>query len=232
MPTLFDDLAGSFGSFRPARRIADGVAHLPGWLLIDGQQALVSQARDIARTVVGTPLAMQRPVVAGGQMSAHILSLGKHWRTRPYEYVEEVDGVAVPALPEEYSVLAARAVQAAAEVADELEPWVEEYRADAALVNFYPPGASMGMHVDANEESSAPIVSLSIGDEAVFRIGGTESPNKPWNEITLMSGDLVVFGGPARRAHHGIPRVRSHSGPTGTGLKEGRINITIRQVDL
>lgn len=164
-------------------------------------------------------------------MSVYMLSLGYHWQSRPYAYVSQVGGVAVPPLPEGYGQLAREAVAAAAAVAEELQPWAgESYRPEAALVNYYRPDATMGMHVDSNEQSSAPIVSLSIGDEAVFRIGGTESPNKPWEEVILMSGDLIVFGGPARGAYHGIPRVNAETGPSGTGLKEGRINITIRQV--
>ncbi|WP_018022890.1 alpha-ketoglutarate-dependent dioxygenase AlkB family protein [Corynebacterium doosanense] len=226
VPTLFDSLD------RPARRVGPGIAHLPGWLRIDDQAHLVARAREIAAGLAGTPLGMTRPVTAGGQMSVYMLSLGHHWRARPYGYVSEVDGVAVPPLPGEYTQLARAAVAAAAGVAEELEPWAgESYRPEAALVNYYRPDASMGMHVDANEFSTAPIVSLSIGDEAVFRIGGTESPNKPWDEVTLMSGDLIVFGGPARGAYHGVPRIHPHTGPAGTGLKEGRINITIRQVE-
>jgi alkylated DNA repair protein (DNA oxidative demethylase) len=81
------------------------------------------------------------------------------------------------------------------------------------------------------EESPAPVVSLSIGDEALFRMGGTEGRSKPWDDVLLMSGDLLVFGGPARRAYHGVPRIHPDTAPTGCGLRKGRINVTIRQVD-
>lgn len=230
MSTLFD---AGFGFDRPAVRIAPGVAHLPGWLPVQAQSALVSQAREIARSVAGTPLAMHRPKVGTGQMSAYILSLGRYWRTRPYGYVSGLGGVSVPPVPAEYGSLASAALPAAASVAAELSPWSGgSFRAETALVNYYPPGASMGMHVDANEESEAPVVSLSIGDEAVFRMGNVHGRTKPWSDVTLMSGDLVVFGGPARRAYHGVPAVRDGTAPAGCGLHEGRINITIRQVEL
>ena len=88
----------------------------------------------------------------------------------------------------------------------------------------------MGMHVDADEASVAPVVSLSVGDEALFRIGGTEHRNRPWDDIALLSGDLVVFGGVKRRAYHGVPSVRAGTLPDGCGLYEGRLNVTLRQL--
>ena len=124
-----------------------------------------------------------------------------------------------------------RALLDAARISPDLAPWAAAYRADVALVNYYPPGSSMGLHVDAMEESPAPVVSLSIGDEALFRMGGTEGRSKPWDDVLLMSGDLLVFGGPARRAYHGVPRIRPGTPPAGCGVAEGRLNITIRQVD-
>lgn len=221
---LFDDLP------RPAARITDGVAHLPAHLALADQHALVTQAREIARTVAGTPVGMHRPQLQSGQMSAYIMSLGWHWSTRPYGYVAQVEGYRVPPLPERFVALARHALAEAASVDGTLSPWVESFTPEIALVNYYPPGAHMGMHVDANEESNAPVVSLSIGDEALFRIGGTENRNKPWDDVVLMSGDLIVFGGPKRRAYHGVVEVRDQTLPAGCGLSEGRINITIRQL--
>ncbi|WP_311357291.1 alpha-ketoglutarate-dependent dioxygenase AlkB, partial [Corynebacterium riegelii] len=86
----------------------------------------------------------------------------------------------------------------------------------------------MGLHVDAEEESDNAVVSLSIGEETIFRIQNTE--NTQQTDLLLMSGDALVFGGPARRAYHGVKAPREATGPETTGLKEGRINITMRQV--
>lgn len=204
---------------RPAARIRAGVAHVPGFLDVSAQAELVSQARDLARRG-----RMDRPVVGSGQMSVFILSVGREWRTRPYRYVPSE-----LALPEQWIALGRSALATAARVAPELAD--DLFRPEAALVNYYPPGSSMGMHVDANEVSDAPVVSLSIGDEALFRIGHTEGRTRPWDDVTLMSGDLIVFGGPARRAYHGVPAVRPGTAPVGCGIKEGRLNITLRQVD-
>lgn len=210
------------------RKVAPGVAHLPGWLPLDQQRGLVEDFRDQARALAGTPLQMARPRLRSGQMSVFMLHYGKYWTG--YRYVDAVDGHRVPPLPTGMAELARRALAEAAGVAGELAPWVDSYRPDMALVNYYPPGAKMGLHQDAEEESAAPIVSVSVGDEALFRIGGVETRNKPWDDVRLASGDVIVFGGPKRLAYHGVPSVRPHTLPAGCGLNEGRINVTFRQV--
>ena len=98
----------------------------------------------------------------------------------------------------------------------------------ACLVNFYQGGAKMGLHQDKDEEDfSAPVVSISLGDTALFRFGGTERGGKT-STVKLASGDVLVMGGKSRLCFHGIDRV--YSG-TSTLLKEGgRINLTLRRV--
>ena len=98
----------------------------------------------------------------------------------------------------------------------------------ACLVNFYNGGAKMGLHRDEDEEDfSAPVVSISLGDTAVFRIGGPERGCKT-ETLKLASGDVVVMGGESRLCYHGIDRVLTG---TSTLLKDGgRINLTLRRV--
>ena len=98
----------------------------------------------------------------------------------------------------------------------------------ACLVNHYREGARMGLHRDEDEEDfSAPVVSISLGDTAVFRIGGAQRGGKT-ETLKLSSGDVVVMGGTSRMSHHGIDRVLSG---TSTLLKDGgRINLTLRRV--
>ena len=100
------------------------------------------------------------------------------------------------------------------------------YPPEACLVNFYQQGAKMGLHQDKDEEDfAAPVVSISLGDTAVFRFGGTERGGKT-QTLKLSSGDVLVMGGKSRLCFHGIDRV--YSG-TSTLLKEGgRINLTLR----
>jgi len=99
---------------------------------------------------------------------------------------------------------------------------------EACLVNYYREGAKMGLHRDEDEEDfSAPVVSISLGDTAIFRIGGTERGGKT-ETLKLSSGDVLVMGGPSRLRFHGIDRVLSG---TSSLLKEGgRLNLTLRRV--
>lgn len=100
---------------------------------------------------------------------------------------------------------------------------------DCCLVNFYGAGARMGLHRDVDEaDFSWPVLSISLGDAAIFRIGGLARGDAT-TSTTLESGDVVVIGGPARRAYHGIDRIRHGSSSLLTD--GGRINLTLRVVD-
>jgi alkylated DNA repair protein (DNA oxidative demethylase) len=101
---------------------------------------------------------------------------------------------------------------------------------EACLINYYAPGTRMGLHQDKDEgDFSAPVVSLSLGDEALFRIGGTKRGG-PTKSFRLRSGDAVVLGGAARLAFHGVDRIVSG---TSTLLAEGgRFNLTLRRVTM
>ena len=99
---------------------------------------------------------------------------------------------------------------------------------ECCLVNLYRNGARMGLHQDRDEEAlDAPVLSVSLGDSAVFRIGGT-GRRDPTISLTVNSGDVVVFGGVARLAYHGIDRVIAGTSSLVPG--GGRINLTLRRV--
>jgi DNA oxidative demethylase len=102
------------------------------------------------------------------------------------------------------------------------------YRPEACLINYYGPNAKMGLHQDRDEtDFSAPVVSLSLGDSCLFRIGGIKRGD-PTRSFRLNSGDVLVLGGDARLAFHGVDRIYSN---TSTLLAEGgRINLTMRRV--
>jgi DNA oxidative demethylase len=98
----------------------------------------------------------------------------------------------------------------------------------ACLVNLYKNGAKMGLHVDASEKAKdAPVVSISLGDTAVFRLGGPQLGGKTAS-FRLASGDVMVLGGPSRHFYHGIDRILSGSSTLIEG--GGRINLTMRVV--
>ena len=100
---------------------------------------------------------------------------------------------------------------------------------EACLVNFYEPDAKMGLHQDRDEsEFGAPVVSVSLGDQCLFRVGGL-SRSDPTRSFRLSSGDVFVFGGESRLIFHGVDRI--YPG-TSTLLKnDGRINLTLRRVN-
>lgn len=99
---------------------------------------------------------------------------------------------------------------------------------EACLINYYDAEAKMGLHVDRDEEDfEAPILSISLGDEARFRLGGPERKD-PTRSFALTSGDVLILDGKDRLAYHGVDRIVPNSS---TLLKQtGRINLTLRRV--
>jgi alkylated DNA repair protein (DNA oxidative demethylase) len=104
---------------------------------------------------------------------------------------------------------------------------------EACLINYYAAGTRMGLHQDKDEaDFAAPVVSLSLGEEAIFRIGGTRRRDLT-RSLRLKSGDAVVLGGEARLAYHGIDRILGGSSRLLPPLDwggGGRINVTLRRV--
>ncbi|WPY93613.1 alpha-ketoglutarate-dependent dioxygenase AlkB [Limimaricola variabilis] len=192
-----------------------GVRVLPGLLGPEAQVAMLADLREVARAAP-----VMQPVTRRGPMSVRMTSAGRlGWvadrRGYRYEPVHPETGQPWPAIPD--SVLAVwRAVSGV-----EADP-------DSCLVNLYREGAKMGMHQDRDEgDFSYPVVSISLGDEALFRVGSVERGGKTAS-IWLRSGDVAVMGGAARLVHHGIDRVRDGSSTLIDG--GGRINVTLRVV--
>ncbi|MEU9892765.1 alpha-ketoglutarate-dependent dioxygenase AlkB family protein [Streptomyces phaeochromogenes] len=205
---------------RARTEITPGAVHLPDWLTAERQSELLDACRAWARPPAGLRT-VRTP--GGGTMTSRQVCLGRHWY--PYGYARTVvdgDGAPVKEFPEWLGELGRRAV------VDALGPEAATAAAyDIALINFYDADARMGMHRDSDEKSDAPVVSLSLGDTCVFRFGNTESRNRPYTDVELRSGDLFVFGGDARLAYHGVPRVQAGTAPPELGLT-GRLNVTLR----
>ncbi|MBO0909471.1 alpha-ketoglutarate-dependent dioxygenase AlkB family protein [Arthrobacter sunyaminii] len=212
-----------------------GAVHVPGWLDLAAQREIVRACRQWA---VG-PVPMRAAVMPGGHpMSVQTVCLGWHWQ--PYKYTRTADdagGGRVADVPDWLITLGRRALAEAYATpgrpgyAPEL--WKpEDYTPDTALINYYAHGAHMGMHQDKDEKSSAPVVSLSIGDTCIFRFGNTLTRTRPFTDIELNSGDLFVFGGPSRFAYHGVPKTFPDTADPASGLPRGRINITLRMTGL
>jgi DNA oxidative demethylase len=196
----------------------DGLRIVPGYLDRDAQAAL----RDAVQAVFQrAPLYTPRMPKTGKPMSVRMTNCGPlGWVTdaeRGYRYqaTHPETGEPWPPMPE--LLLAAWRDLAGYDGAPE-----------ACLVNVYGPDAKMGLHQDRDEKDfSAPVLSLSLGDTCLFRIGGTRR-NDPTRSVRLASGDAVVLGGDARLAFHGVDRILPG---TSTLLPAGgRINLTMRRV--
>jgi DNA oxidative demethylase len=199
--------------------LAPGITYYPNYLDRAAQESLLASLREITRAA---PLYTPKMPKTGKPFSVRMTNCG------PLGWVSDETGYRYqPTHPE-----TGRPWPPIPEVL--LAAWdaLGEYPhpPDACLINFYEPSARMGLHQDKDEEEfAAPVVSLSLGDTALFRYGGLDRRD-PTRSIRLRSGDAIVFGGPARLIYHGIDRLIAGSSdllPQG-----GRLNLTLRKVGL
>ncbi|HZQ01927.1 MAG TPA: alpha-ketoglutarate-dependent dioxygenase AlkB [Reyranella sp.] len=102
------------------------------------------------------------------------------------------------------------------------------FEPEACLINYYGPAARLGLHRDEDEEAKqAPIVSISLGDTALFRLGGP-ARKSPTRSMRLASGDVLVLEGPSRDWYHGVDRIMP--GTSRLLSEGGRFNLTLRRV--
>jgi DNA oxidative demethylase len=222
----------------PVRQeVLPDVVHVSGWLDLAAQRSLVEAFRRWAVP----PAGLRHPRVPTGHlMSVQSVCLGWHWQ--PYAYsrtADDTDGAPVKPMPAELVELGREAVAAAYgsgggadRASDTPASDPDAYDPDAAIVNLYPPGARLGLHQDGEEPADAPVVTISLGDTATFRMAGIDRRTGPFTDVELRSGDLLVFGGVNRRIFHGVPKVATGTAPDGLGLPPGRLSITLRETGL
>jgi DNA oxidative demethylase len=209
--------AGSHHPLPLKTPLPDGVQYYPGYFDPAAQQDLLNLLRTI---ITQAPLFTPTMPKTGKAFSVRMSNCGSlGWVSDlsgyRYQAHHPETGAAWPAMPEILHKL-----------------WQDlsgfHAPAEACLINYYSDTARMGLHQDRDEQTfAAPVVSVSLGDEAVFRIGGINRKD-PTRSLRLHSGDVLVFGGPARLAFHGIDRLIKGSSPL---LKQGgRINLTLRRV--
>lgn len=193
----------------------NGFQFFPGALTQAAQAELVETVLMAARVAP-----FYRPKTPGGRsMSVEQTSLGRlGWVTDAagyrYESTHPVTNRPWPDMPAAVAALWTRFSRQAV-------------LADACLVNLYRPGARMGLHQDADEaDFQFPVVSVSLGDTAAFRLGG-HARGDPTRGLRLASGDICVLGGEARRWFHGVDRILAGSSQLVPG--GGRINLTLRR---
>jgi len=158
-------------------------------------------------------------------MHVRMVCLGRHWNPLTYKYEQtraDYDRAPVPPVPEEFTAVAIRAAQEAGFA----------FQPDICLINWYGPDGRMGLHQDKDESPSSisaglPVVSISLGDTARFLFGGLRR-REPVEPVMLESGDVFVFGGPARLRFHGVSRIIPGTAPPTLRI-EGRFNLTFRQ---
>jgi alkylated DNA repair protein (DNA oxidative demethylase) len=186
-----------------------------GYLDADRQQSVLDAVREVVQSA---PLV--QPVTPRGKpMSVRMTAAGDFgWITdrKGYRYSDRhPDGTPWPPIPEVI-----------------LGVWHELAAVargpECCLINFYGEGARMGLHQDKDEVSfDWPVVSLSLGDDGLFRMGGPDRRDKT-SSVWLRSGDAVVIAGQARLAHHGVDRIRF--GSSSLLRSGGRLNLTLRVV--
>ena len=215
-----DPVAMKADLFEPVSRdlaLADG-AMLLGGFARSAEAPLLAALADV---IAAAPF--RHMVTPGGyRMSVAMTNCGAAgWVTDRsgyrYDPVDPETGLRWPEMPAVFADLATRAASAAG---------FDGFVADACLINRYEPGARLSLHQDRNERDfGAPIVSVSLGLPATFLFGGLKRSDRP-RRVALVHGDVVVWGGPARLAFHGVMPLADGDHPV---LGRQRINLTFRR---
>jgi alkylated DNA repair protein (DNA oxidative demethylase) len=212
---LFDEVGEN--GHRGIEGLAEGAAILRGFVGDDVE-------RVVSDIVAITKAAPFRHMVTpnGSEMSVAMTNCGEFgWvsdrKGYRYDAADPTTGKPWPSVPASFLSLSARAAEAGG---------FPGFEPDACLINRYQPGARLSLHQDKDERDfAAPIVSVSLGLPAVFLWGGLKRADRP-RRIRLESGDVVVWGGPARLVFHGVAPLAHGSHPL-TG--DFRINLTFRK---
>jgi len=213
--SLFDEAAAA--APRSPESLAPGAVLLRGFAL-DFEKDL---RKALDRIVAVAPF--RHMVTPGGfRMSVAMTNCGDFgWITdrRGYRYdrLDPDSGKPWPKMPQAFLDLAERAATAAG---------YPGFVPDACLINRYEPGARLSLHQDRNEKDfGAPIVSVSLGLSATFLFGGDDRSDRP-RRVSILHGDVAVWGGPSRLAFHGIAPLKDGEHE---GMGRQRINLTLRR---
>ena len=194
-----------------------GFRFFPGHFDRDGQVELLAAVRAVLQAA---PLFVPRMPKSGRPFSVRMSNCGAlGWVSDESGYRYQVSH---PQTGRPWPPIPAALMQLWDRLAQFHEP------PEACLINFYGAHAKMGLHQDRDElEFDAPVISISLGDSCLFRVGGTQRA-APTRSFRLQSGDALTLGGPARLAFHGVDRI--YPGTSSLLPEGGRINLTLRRV--
>jgi len=194
-----------------------GLRIYPGYLDRERQDRLLAAIRQVLKTA---PVFTSHMPKSGRPMSVRMSNCGSlGWLSdaRGYRYAPTHPETGRPWPPIPDALLATWS-----DIAHYPHP------PEACLINYYGPDAKMGLHQDRDEHDfAAPVVSLSLGDSCLFRVGG-ERRGDATRTLRLNSGDALVLAGRARLAFHGVDRI--YRGTSTLLAEGGRINLTLRRV--
>ncbi|NNE58970.1 MAG: alpha-ketoglutarate-dependent dioxygenase AlkB [Hellea sp.] len=198
----------------------DGFAHYPIYFDADQQQALIEAVR---AGVKQAPFFISHMPRTGTPMSVALSNFGTlGWmsdKDQGYRYVPHHPATGKPWAPIPKLLL---------DLWDDVTGY--PVQPECCLINWYKEGTKMGAHIDNDEQDAkAPVVSISLGDPAMFRMGGPQRGG-PTKGIKLFSGDVVVMAGASRFCYHSVSKI--FYGESALVPKGGRINLTMRRVNL
>src|SRR5262245_19059667 len=175
---------------------ASGFRLLRGFFSRQQQEALLAE---VLAAITAAPFFRGRMPRTGTPLSVEMTNLG------PLGWVSAVEGYSYRPTHPETGAPWGPMPQTLLDLWNEVGDWPAP--PEACLVNYYKPGCKLGLHVDADEDAKfAPVVSVSLGDDALFRLGGPVRKD-PTRSFRLQSGDVVVLGGASRRFFHGVDRI-------------------------
>lgn len=217
--------------------IEPGIVILKKFLTMEEQQSIVEECFEKGSD---TTSGFYKPKVLVWnklcQMKINQMCMGYHWNARLHKYEttrSDHDNSPVHEIPELFKTICKKVVQESKRIDTKNLP---ETNPNSCIVNFYEEGHTLGFHRDASESKKSildgkPVISLSIGSSADFQYYYGKDERASKKTILLESGDVLVFGGPARSIYHGVPKVYINDFPKQLKMpKKGRINVTFREL--
>jgi len=196
-----------------------GLALFPAALDEDAQAALLE---DVSRALRDAPFFTPTMPRWGNPFSVRMSNFG------PLGWVSDKSGYRYQAYHPDTQAPWPAMPESLLKLWEEITGWPAP--PEAGLINHYRPGAKMGLHIDRDEEEmAAPILSISLGCDALFRTGG-QARSDPTTSFRLRGGDILLMAGHSRRCYHGVDRIYPGTGALPEDIGEGRVNITLRRV--